>query len=45
LGFAVLGFSKAAWFGYAFFAGLMGLYALIITLSHGSKKKRREDQT
>ena len=44
LGFGMLALFKSAWYGYAFFAGLMAVYALVITRSNGGTKKRRESQ-
>jgi hypothetical protein len=44
LGFAMLAWFKSPWYGYAFFTGLMALYALVITKSHGGSKTGRKSQ-
>jgi hypothetical protein len=45
LGFAMLAFFKSPWYGYAFFSGVMALYALVITKSNGGSKAGRKGQT
>ncbi len=44
LGFGLLALFKGPWFGYAFFALVMGFYALIITVWNGRNKRRRKSQ-
>jgi hypothetical protein len=44
LGFAMLAWFNAPWYGYAFFAGVMVLYALVITKSNGGSKTGRKSQ-
>jgi hypothetical protein len=43
-GFGFLAWCKAAWYGYAFFSGVMALYALIITRPNGRRKAGGEDK-
>lgn len=44
LGFGLLAAFKGPWYGYAFFATVMAVYALIITASNGRTKTHRKSK-
>jgi len=44
LGFALLAWFNSPWYGYAFFAGVMVVYALVINNRNGGSKTGRKDQ-
>ena len=44
LGFGLLALCGGAWYGYAFYAGIMGFFALIITTRNERKTRSRKSE-